>query len=408
MIKLLRPQPEESVHSVICRYQILGGGTSGWKTIKALTGCRGYISHSGLPTRLSRLAANIGLAISPRDFMYRHTDYALYAHFLSAYRRHMLEQAMMFEGATKSRLGLLRAHVGAKETLRYCGDCSKEDLQRLGFSYWYRGLGTPGLLVCPRHGSPLRHAEIDTRFVRQLSLPGPVTVPDLEQGRALEALLEVSRTIVTLLRRPKRCSIAGTLYHRIFEEFGLRTVNGRIRQREVLKAVKAWLLPVKHVVPYDSLWHALDVERDWTAGLSDRRSTFHHPLKHIILWSALGLRVEDILSSAASGDMQLEMDLTIEARDEQLVRQNIRDGLSAGASVNTVARELGCSPNTVTAIADIYGIPYIRRTKFLHREVRQRVLAFCEDGHTTSEAAERFQISISSVNRIRRAHRVPV
>ena len=408
MTTLLRPQPEESIHSVICRYHILSGGTSGWKTIKALTECRGYISHSGLPTRLSRLTANIGLAISPRELIYRHSDYALYAHFLSSYRRRSLEQAMTLEGATKSRLGLLRAHVGANEALRYCSDCSKDDLQRLGFSYWYRGIGTPGLLVCPRHGSPLQQAEVDTRFIRALSLPRIASVTPLESTQAFQALLEVARSVALLLRRPTHSSIDGDVYHRIFDELGIRTRNRRIRQREILRAVRSWLLPVKHLAPYDSLWHALDVERDWTAGLSDRRATFHHPLKHIILWNALGLRAEVVLNSASLNDMQLEMDLSVNVPDERILRQSIRDGLSAGTSVNAVARELGCSPNTVTAIADIYDIPYTRRTKFLHRKARQRVLAFCQDGHSTSEAAERFQISISSVNRIRRKDRVTV
>lgn len=77
---------------------------------------------------------------------------------------------------------------------------------------------------------------------------------------------------------------------------------------------------------------------------------------------------------------------------------------TAGASINAVAKTLGHSPNTVSAVLHANGIPIVNRRKGGHSTIpaatRAAVIAAVRDGATNTRAARDNRISITTVKKI--------
>ena len=114
-IPFLKFQTNESVYSILARAHCILGHDNPLQTLTAITGIRGFKPMSGLPTHLADIAGNLKIKKSLSDIIDQNTHYPLYKYFLRPSRRPAVLDAMCGAGAVKSRIGVLRNHLGAVE-----------------------------------------------------------------------------------------------------------------------------------------------------------------------------------------------------------------------------------------------------------------------------------------------------
>ena len=183
---------------------------------------------------------------------------------------------------------------------------------------------------------------------------------------------------------------------------GLITKNGRLRGRWLSARIRKWLKPIADIQPFGDLVEALKVERNWSTVAVACEGGFTHPLKHIIIWGAIGCTWHDLVNAASTPGHQLELDL-VRVRSSSLSEGFLSDVFQRTSSLSAAAAELGCDVTTAGVHADRLGFVYKRRPKKVTDEVRTSVLAAIRLGLRTRDVASRFSLSVTTVNRIRRS-----
>ncbi len=398
------PITGESVYSILARSHILEANSSPLVTLKTRTGIRGYKPLSGLPTHLDTLAKNIYVPDGPMRLVQAHTHFPLYAHFLSQDRQELLTMAMINEGSPKARLGLLRNDMGARDWRRYCKKCKETDIERHGVATWHREHSLSGVMVCPIHGVQLFENETTKKYgERELILPdsGVKLVLPANEG-AIEKLAFIAGQIKTMMERSDKHLISGSVYRCILQEKGLLTKQYRVRQRNLEKMVTLWLSPLKDVFGFDRLIRGLKVERSWVAELVEDRDGFHHPVKHIVLWGALGVDFYDVINTASAPGVQMEFMFGTKKQVE-LTQDLIKEVLATTKSFRQAAKTLGVDISVLQVAAESQGIEVPRRPKKISSEVRALI---SNEARTIPSRvlAARYGVSVGTVNRIRRAN----
>ncbi|MBI3771783.1 MAG: TniQ family protein [Gammaproteobacteria bacterium] len=393
----------ESVYSVLTRIHVLEGNASPLATLKAWTGVRGYKPLSGLPTHLEVLAKELSLPEGPMRLIRAHTHFPLYAHFLSVERQKLLIAGMLHAGAPKSRVGLLRNYMGACDRRRYCPTCNELDIERHGVALWRREHTLSGIMVCPEHKSPLLELSSSGRYgERHLALPGlggRVSIPNDDGVK--NRLSYIAREVKILMERPVTALINGSVYRRLFREVGLVTKNGRVRQRRLERLVAEWMRPLENAVGFDRLVAGLKLERSWVAELVDSNDELHHPVKHIILWGTLGINSNDVLNTASALGEQLELALGA-YKPIELTRDLIEEILTVTKSFRGAAKLLDVDVTTLMVAAESSGMNVSRRPKKITCELRSVI---ADEPHSVPSRilASRYNVSVGTINRIRRA-----
>jgi len=400
----IEPISGESVYSILSRLHVLEARASPLVTLKSWTGIRGYKPLSGLPTHLDALANHLNVADGAMRLVLAHTHFPLYAHFLDERRKKLVIEAMLYSGAPKSRVGLLRNDFGANDRRRYCSSCERTDIERYGVALWHREHSIPGVSVCPEHGEALIEVSIQGRFGdRQLGLPGfNVLDQSHEDMEVREKLYYLARQMKVLMERRKPVLISVSAYRRLLKEAGFLTKNAHVRQRQLIKLVSNWLSPLKKVAEFERIISGLDIERNWVAEIVAGDQRFHHPLKHMVLWGALNLDAIQVLNTASAYGEQLELPLSGE-NPVVLSRDLIKEMLAAAGSYHQAAKIIGVDVSTLIVAAESHGVPVKRRPKKIMAEMRNQI-AQQPRNVAASILAARYKISITTVNRIRRAN----
>ena len=396
--------PNEIIYSYLARYHFISGEKNPLKTYKYLIGIRGYKPLSGLPTRLNQLQKIIFPGHTVKELIENHTHIGYYSPFISAMRRESICQAMKKSGSTKSRLGLLRNHIGAAEALRYCPSCIKEDVNSKGVAYWHREHLLPSVFICPGHEEILYEVPLTNinYHERALLLPGEgekIIKSITDEG--LNKLHFLSKQSVLMLYSNLDGLIDQYVYHKILKSIGLVTAEGHIRQREMHALVTDWLTDLNSIEIFKHLSKLLQIDRPWVSTMVADKREFHHPIKHLILFAALETNYKDVMSAAIDKSEQLELFLEFPEKTK-LTKKDITEAIRTEKSLTVAAKKLGCSVTTMTVKAETYGITFKRRTKFITQDLKKQVVQKAKSGFNTKKLAELFHISIGSVNRILR------
>jgi len=399
------PITGESIYSILARSHVLDANASPLVTLRNRTGIRGYKPLSGLPTHLEKLSKSVYVADGPIRLVQAHTHFPLYAHFLSEVRQELLKTAMFYTGSPKARLGLLRNDMGARDWRRFCTKCKEMDIERYGVATWHREHSLSGVMVCPIHGLPLiEHCTAGKYGERDLILPilgEEIFVPRSDDAR--EKLIFIASEIKTMMERPAKNMISGSVYRRLLQERDLLTKKDRIRQRSLEKMVTSWLSPLKNIIGFDKLISNLKVERSWVAELVDGSDGFHHPVKHIVLWGALGVDFNEVTNTASGPGIQLELDLR-NNKHIDLTRDFIEELLAATKSYRQAAKTLGVDISVLQIAAESQSMHVPRRPKKISLEIRN-LIANEFISIPSSILAKQYNVSVGTVNRIRRVAR---
>lgn len=156
--------PGELLYSVLARYHLHVGAPGPMHTLDALFGSRKVIATFDLPGHLQSLADQIpsdrGLSVD------RIIDTLTLFPYFTAFEPPALQETV--RGVMRSgdidgvhvRLGLSAFRIGRNPRLRFCPECALGMQAAHGELWWRRDHQLPGVLVCPEHGSLLRHSMV--------------------------------------------------------------------------------------------------------------------------------------------------------------------------------------------------------------------------------------------------------
>lgn len=402
----VQPKLGETTFSVLARARIRSGMRSPLDALKLLTGVRGYRPLSSLPNRLLGIRSLLGIEKSVEDIIDENTLINVYRPFLSVRREQFIVDGMKSVGSIKSRVGLLKSHCGAADQLAYCPRCREQDIFHDGFAYWRREHMLCGIYICCTHQTPLNIVDVTkqkygTRFLFLPDGGESQLFSDIQVNRLIFIAEEVARLASSKLIS----KINPNSYLPLLGAAGLVTAANHIRIQNLQERVKEWMTPIKELFPFNQLYKALLVERSWVANLVAGKEGMHHPLKHIILWGALESDLESLQHYMDESLSQLPLNLYSKSK-VQLTEEHVREALDKFRTASSAAKHLDCCTTTLLVSMKMFGIHFKTKPKILTDETVSQVLYYCSLGKSTADIADALKISVSSVNRLKRAYLV--
>lgn len=161
------PYPDETLYSVICRYDLLTGRNSFRGTSEDLFGRRNNL-NSEIPQCIGSLVKCIPAktGLSTEYFIQNTTMYPYFKPFISKERDAVFREYMTAEvGSGESKyflLGIGKLRYPKNTHLKFCEECWQEDVKKYGEPYWHRMHQLPGVLVCPIHKRVLMNSTVFT------------------------------------------------------------------------------------------------------------------------------------------------------------------------------------------------------------------------------------------------------
>jgi hypothetical protein len=327
-------QPDELFYSAIARYSDMMHFSSElrlWKSLFVSGNPQVSTDFTGqLDLLLSRLSPGHGY--TAETLVRDHTLFPYYAHFFD---REEAERGIKML-ASKDRmqaispvkiLGLLDPFQKSPSHLRYCTACVEEDSnQSFGEPYWHRTHQLAGVLLCPKHETPLRISSAE-RFWRKtspsfLSLrralkeeSAAIKIP----SRHCEILLAIARDSQWLLLNERSIEEEPTVWNRslcLRRGWGYSTGTRMDFQKMLGAFLNHWdadfwsrLLPEIQTQSEDVATWLRQIT------LPSRSRFVHHPLKHILLHRFLEANIdgsgeseEDLLPKKPPVVQDLEVD----------------------------------------------------------------------------------------------------
>src|SRR5690625_4255164 len=155
---------DEMLYSVIARYQRMCGMISKRAMIKDMFGELIVIRSTFFPKHLNSFVRNLPPTskLTAEEIINNHTMLPFYTAFLSEEiaKSLAINMAESRGRPIETSLGLGGNKVRANNYLRYCPCCFKEDLEKLGESYWRRAHQIVGAHYCLKHKCLLKNSSV--------------------------------------------------------------------------------------------------------------------------------------------------------------------------------------------------------------------------------------------------------
>lgn len=287
--------PDEILASAYARFATWLGYTQGAALNDELFGDRLAVIATDLPGRLGHFVDALPPADRPTvdTIIDGHTHLPFYAPFLPRERLMAIREDMRGEraAALHRRIGMFR-NRNRLVTLHFCPACVAEDRRCHGVCYWHRLHQIPGVLVCPRHGIPLRAsaAPVRRRLRRDAyraaehDVEGPTTTLIDATHPHLPFLTQLADDAAWLLDQRGLCPGPSTFqvrYLRLLVKHGLARASGGIDLRTVETAFRA-----RYPAPLLTLLECAlraDTDNNWVRNLVRAFTHTQHPLHHLLL-----------------------------------------------------------------------------------------------------------------------------
>lgn len=296
--------PDETLHSVLSRYARLCGGHSRKAAFAGDRAAVSYTQNVAFPSRLEDLAESLppGTDLSVSKIITCHTVLPYHAPFLTNDQMQHARTSMAGDGKwLMLKLGVNASRIEGASRVRFCPACLNEDIVRVGAAYWHRVHQLPGVLVCPHHGHSLKMVDPSwySRNSWQLHLPDDADVQahshqvsaGLEAYPALRQIALRSMQLLSLDLKPLSPTAVRSCLVQRAAELGL---TRGASQRLDLCRLAAHMTDVFNALPaaweYSTLGESpADLPATWVTKLLRRPRHTHHPLKYIVLATALGI-----------------------------------------------------------------------------------------------------------------------
>jgi hypothetical protein len=271
---------------------------------------------------------------SSTELLLNQTLAPVFMHFLPQYKQQIIDGLLSSKSNKAIRACQFSSFKQKEElTIKFCPQCSNDEMRNQGFSYWHVSHQLPGIEVCYLHGVILHGVPIiDRQVFENLYLP-PINQPE---NRADELSIELSKHAYEMKHRiGEGLEVINTEgYKKQLNLWGFVTANGSIRISKLSKAFYEFCIQFKNVA--SSLLPRSAQDHRY---LSSLLSTSHsqHPFKHLLFSYWLSERRE-------SDDAPVETaSRLIITQDNKTIEQKCLQMLNNNSSMGEVSRATGKS-----------------------------------------------------------------
>lgn len=123
-------------------------------------------SHAMAATLDEGIALAAGMPL--REFMLHHTLLPYAVSFQPSKLRQAQLDALVAESSVRGMGAVVQKLVRNIARMKFCPDCTSDDLKKFGESYWHRRHQLDGALICCKHQRPLRISDVNVTTKRPL------------------------------------------------------------------------------------------------------------------------------------------------------------------------------------------------------------------------------------------------
>lgn len=319
-----------------------------------------------------------------------HTILPFFAPFQSSetIQRAILAMKSPQVGSIKYQLGLVAGRFGAEHPLKACPDCVERDASTYGVAYWHLTHQYPGVILCPIHHQMLRECNEKRRWAGRFSWTLPceaVLAPPPEYDISQisrEALLKLANGVI---------SLSSVGFSRTFEPASVRQVysnelnrlnhtdGARTDWNDIANSFLEYSQALRLYRPLNSLPSNLEAAKSFIQRLIRRPRGHCHPLRHLLLitWLFADFR------------------LFVDAYNRTVsIQQPAEQSIFCSSTPTVLLQPLPLTEPRVKGA---------RRPKILKINTRSQILELLAHGTAKSDICSRFNITVSTVNKLLRA-----
>ena len=402
--------PDETLHSLLSRYVRLSGLGSWSAVFNAAQGDGSFARDLPFPCHLIELvqalpsSASLGLD----SIIARHTLLPYFQPFLTEHQFANARFQMAYRGGNglKTKLGIIASRIETTSRTRFCPTCLITDVRDYGTAYWHRVHQLPGVCICPHCQTPLVIVDHHwlARGPRRLYLPQDEDIQAhahslLLNARQRGSLLTVARNSLRLLEAnapPQSATLIRQAFLKVVIERGFASPSGRLCLGQLADYLRRYFQTLPKNGEFLVLRGELDgLPASWVTKILRKPRGTHHPLKYLMLASALGFDLSSILRAngvpscipprrveKAPHIEELHANITIELAQQSVPRQHVSkqaeqvvwEGAITGAEAKEIARTARLSAATVyRSIRAVSGGPERwKQLKFLKIRAKRR------------------------------------
>jgi len=418
------PLPDETLYSVVGRYNRLGGFADDRSTSTKLFGNANSGFMHDFPCGIDTLCAAVdGWAEQHSSIIREYTILPFYEPFLSENALQEVTEAMRHGKGERIKfiLGLNSSRLDARHPLRACPVCINEDATTLGAAYWHRAHQLPGVHVCYSHTTPLAVLPLKTNRLSKLRFLLPCDISRTDQIQAIQSDKEVAKCLLELSQTARHLLDArlptfdASLLHNIYREgataAGYTLKGGNIDQKQLKGAFLGRFSPLTSIPGFKEIIESTSLDDNFLTALLRKPRAQKHPIKHLLLIQLLFGGIPQFLTatkadhlSTPQREIRSRLRLSpITAMDEATVAQMRQLLLGEHLSLRAAATQLGMTTSTVATRAEQNGIPFERRSRHLVPAIRELIAIDLRLGVMIKSACTIHNVSKSSVLRLLQA-----
>ena len=121
------------------------------------------------------------------------------------------------------------------------------------------------------------------------------------------------------------------------------------------------------------------------------------------MWGALGWSFSDLSKLPNTKVSQLRLPFEQKVEERVFSKVAVSEAMKKGRTLTNAAKILNCSISTIAVNARKYDIAFKHKPKKITEQLRSKVIYLSKLGLTSRKIAEQTNISVTSVNRIKRS-----
>lgn len=370
--------PDETLFSLCSRQHLVMGNLDPATTSTAVLGLSEKFIKHDIPCGIAALEqSGFHYWGHAESILLHHTIFSVFVPFQNKIK---IEDAIItIKGdridSLKYRLGLVSSGFGAEHPLKACPYCMREDVYAHGIAYWHLTHQYPGVLICPRHQAWLMVSTKSRRWSGRFEWSLPTEDCLIQQGSSQKlwsrpVFMALANNVIDLatigrVTSFESCAVAATYRTAVLQRGRLTSLLDRIE-------------PLRRFHLFESLPAVEQSAESFVNQLirSPRRSI--HPLKHLVLIDWL---FDDLHSFLKAYDAEVaRLALQVESTPSRKPDERVSLSNAAAPTKNTP------------------------RPKRLKGRLKEDLLSKLGKGVSKQELCEEFQITVSTINRLLRAH----
>jgi hypothetical protein len=322
---------------------------------------------------------------SPVELMNEQTLAPLFIHFLPSYQS-TISSGLLSSNAAYAIRACQLTSVKEKESLsiKFCPQCSIENIQEFGTSYWHRSHQIPGIESCFKHQVWLVHLPLVERSKLNRGFLPQVDISPKQSSLLSYELAKYATNYLNCVSKNNQSFNVKDIITKL-DKLGFVTKNGHFRRKRLVEDFYQFTQNLayhsQHLLPESS------TDFRYVSYLLSGKVS-QHPFKYLLLgfWLSKHLPCEEHHEPVTDDSAPAEL---LESKCIALLHQ--------GESMASVGRLIGKSRCYVKALALRLNIPVNLKPKQITEDMKSKIMFLARKGFHRSVIAKRVGISVGSV-----------